>query len=138
LKRYIDLFGRERVVVVVFEDFVRQPDREIERIAGVLNVDPGPLREPAREPRNTYGVARNIAARRVLRSSAARFLARLAVPPLLRARVHQALVMDANKPPLDSEAHEILNSQLVGTREAVEDIIGRATPWQPPQPDSTA
>jgi len=46
--RYLERFGAERVLVVVFEDLVGAPERELARVSAFLNLSPGfdyPLRD---------------------------------------------------------------------------------------------
>jgi O-antigen/teichoic acid export membrane protein len=57
LPAWIDRFGRERVLVIVSEDFFEDPAREYERALGFLGLDP---HEPTYEAHNLHPMQRGI------------------------------------------------------------------------------
>lgn len=91
LPRWFEAFGRERVHVIVFEDFVRQPAAEFRRLLEFLDVDPDyqPASFSARNPRHE---PKSQALRAVLRSRIPQWMVWTALPRVVgESNAHRLL-----------------------------------------------
>lgn len=125
--RYLELFGRDRVMVVLFEELVGPDDEPRRRLAGFLGVEfpDGPL------PRvNIGGRVRSPALAALLESRALR-AARRFLPLGLRTRVSRSVLSSVTieKPALDPAMRTALRRRYAGDVARLEALIGRATGW---------
>lgn len=134
LQRYFDLFGRERVHVIIFDDVRDEPARVYRETLEFLEVDPTFVPEfevvnPAKTPRS-----------RRLRDFVAgpppwfRRLARATTSPRLRKRVYKALFRWNARPtarePIDPELRSRLKAELAPEVERLSTLLGRdLTHW---------
>jgi Sulfotransferase family len=126
--RYLECFG-ERALILVFDDLAAEPARTIGRVLDFLGLDgAAPCSAPA-APANAYERARGRVSGALLRSPAARRLARTVVPQQARGAVRGRLVRSAAKPPLDDEARRVLGETYRPDVRELERLLGRALPW---------
>jgi hypothetical protein len=131
IRRFMDVLGRDRVKVVVFEEFTQRPNEELRDLLSFLAVDPSfELRhEP---PRNRSGVPRSrLVVQLVSKSSPIRLAVRQVLPPRLMA-LGSRLIRRLNtgkKPPMDERARAYLTNYFRDDVAALETLLGRELPW---------
>jgi hypothetical protein len=126
LGRWIALFGRERVHVLVFEELVADPAPNLARLCRELGLEPNLETLPAANP---FGLPRGRLAGRALRSEAVRRVSRALLPDGLRDRAWRALQRTPEKPPLDPELRSRLEELYAPDRAALAALLGRSLPW---------
>jgi hypothetical protein len=128
LRRYYELFPKERIHVVLFEDFVADQESVLADIFAFLGVDsdfePGPVKNP-----NTTGLPPG---RLVSPDHVAARLYRHVRPSRDRSRLRKARTLAAEliarsfaRPPMPTEAREHLVTVLRKEIELTEQLIGR-------------
>jgi hypothetical protein len=139
LQRYFDVFGRERVQVVLHEDLASDPAAVYRELLEFLEVDPA--HKLTEFPRvNPSKTVRSRTLRAVLNDSAVRW-ALLAIQPALSGRVFNAFhriertltrcnSCSQERPPLDPELRSRLQHDFAPQVERLSDLIGRdLTQW---------
>lgn len=133
LERYLAVFGRDQVHVVVHDDLERDPAGTYEAVLGFLGVDRG--HRPEFTVVNANKQLRSPALRRALRSASPRLrrLARLVVPDAAaRTRVRRALdglnTSERARAPLDPALRAALADEFEPEVRRLEALLGRDLP----------
>lgn len=130
LRHYVGTFGRERVLVVFFEDLVADPQRWLPAIADFVNLDAALRGAPELARENVYSVARNDAARRLLAAGWLRRAARMLTPASLRLVMRRWLIVEsAQRPALDSALEQQLTDYFRDDVRALAALLGVTPPW---------
>ncbi|SRR5579883_1493302 len=137
VERYLDTFKPERVKVMMFEDFRRDPRAVLYDLAKFLELDPRPLAKiDTSRKYNSYAAPRNQVLRRLAGAKLSRLLGQTLVPRRLGALVFERFFLkQAPKPPMDPRARELLCSLYSPELDRLERLLGRALPelrqsWQ--------
>lgn len=102
LKRYIDFFGRDKVLVVFFEEYKRTPDVVMRRICEFLGVDPS-FEFDLSGKSNTSSLPRNPALNRMLTRTGVIASAKRLTPKSLRQKFARVLYSDKNMPAMSAD-----------------------------------
>ena len=130
LRRYVDRFGRDRVSVTIFDDFVADPAAAYGAILRFLDVDAS-YRPPAFDVINANRRIRSQSLRRFLASPPdlpRRVIKRLVPGPLRRGlyeRAKRINVADAQRAPMPDATRERLRSLFAGEVEELSAYLGR-------------
>ena len=131
VKRYLDIFGREKVRIYLFEDFVSDPVWLVNDVCAFLEVpfydggffDPSRKYNASRPPHNALG--------RVL-TSRPRWLLVNGLPPGARALAGRFLRSNRPATPTDERAREFLTAKFQEDILNLQGLIGRdLTAWLP-------
>jgi hypothetical protein len=132
VKRYLDAFGGERVLVLLTEDLKRDPRGVTRQAVEFLGLDPAPVEDlDLVEEHNPYRAPRNRLAQSVMASDAVRFVAKevLRVPkPMLWFLREQVLFRRREKPVLEAHSLGVLREIHEGDIAKLEDLLGRPLP----------
>jgi len=99
LKRYFDLFGRDRVFPIFFEDYKKNPEDVLAGICAFLKIDDS-FKFDFSEKRNSSSLPRNSGLNRFLVQTGILASAKKFVPHSLRQKLAGALYSDKNIPAL--------------------------------------
>jgi hypothetical protein len=99
LKRYFDLFGRERVLPIFFEDYKKNPEEILTSVCQFLEID-GSFEFDFSEKSNASALPRNPGLNRFLVNSGILSTAKKLTPKPLRQKLSGALYSDRNMPTL--------------------------------------
>jgi hypothetical protein len=128
LQRYIDVFGRESVYVLIQEEMNRDTAGALAGLFAWLGVDPGVAVPTA--PVNTAKEVRSEGLRRLLRQIPGAW--KDAIPGPLRAALRRTLrranARHAPRPPLAPALRARLDAELAPEVAAVEALLGRPVP----------
>lgn len=130
--QFMDVFGRERVFIGIFERFVENPMNVLEPLFRWLGVKShyGFTRDADHAHANRFAVPRGAVASRVLRSPNTRRMSHL-LPRFLRTIGRTVLLRRPSvKPPIDPRAVELLTPRYVEERAQLERLLGDTLPWQ--------
>lgn len=127
LKRYLDVFGSERVMILSFNQIRRSPEDIGARIAAFLGIDAA-LLPPPRGAENAYARPANGAARRLLGNQTLRLAVRVLPYPLRRAIKERLLLRRDEKPALDRRSIEFLAPLFADDLERLQRLLGRPMP----------
>ena len=128
---FLDSFGRDRVLVLFFEDMVRDQAAAMRQLFAFLSVDPDvPVDGSGVFNRSGAPRSRRLAALLTQRNPL-RSLARRLLPPQVTAAVARRIV-DLNtggKPVLDARSRSFLAERLADDTARLAQILGRPLPW---------
>lgn len=130
VENYFDVFGREAVHIVVFEELATDTRAEMRRLYERLGVDPGPAETLDVSPHNEFRQPRGGIAARLLSSGVARSVGRALVPRAQRDRIESALMRGGEKPELDAETRARLQELYAPDVERLRGLLGRDLPWR--------
>jgi hypothetical protein len=128
IERYRDLFG-ERVMIILFEEFVDDVRGHMRSVFRFLKVDPEFAEAIELEPQNVFKVPRNTLARQLLGAFGLRRKARAVLPQRLHPPMRNLLVKRGAKPGMEPEASALLAQFYRADIERVRALLGRALPW---------
>jgi len=130
VRRYFDVFGTDRVKVIVFEEFVQNTRQTVGEVMAFLEVEGAPPEFEARAY-NSYTAPRAPRAGGILSSNRYRRLWRAVAPASLRQKVsrRQVLYRPAEKPPMAEATRRFLQDKFRGDIECLEKLLGRTLPW---------
>jgi len=130
MRRYFEIFSRERVRVYLFDDLKRDPEAILREVALFLDVDPDGMSGAGRDAvHNAYSAPRNPVIRRVAGNRHVRRVAMACVPHGVRRFAYRSvLTRRAEKPEPDPRAIEYLAGAYDGEIEELERLLGRDLP----------
>jgi len=130
LRRYLDLFGSDNVLVLLFDDLKRNPEELFSRVARHIGIDPLVLPPTdLSEVHNSYRMPRASGFYRFARRTISKDWRRRVLPaPVQNFLRYSPLLYGRKKPPLDSESRRILQDIYDPEISAVEKLLGRKFP----------
>jgi Sulfotransferase domain len=132
IRRYLETFGSERVLVLFLTELAADTRGELKRIFEFLGVDPTAAERMRLPVRNATSLPRNALVGRLYRSAGLRALGRRLVPDSLHATAENVLLMRGGTPPLDPEARRLMEAFYAPEPAALEQLLGRPVPWARP------
>ena len=136
LERYLERFGRDRVHVILYDDFRADAAATYRRLLEFLDVDPA--HQPTLEVVNPRKRSRSLALRRLLNEPPAwsRSLARRVAPPSVRRRLYRSVVrintQAAPREALSAADAERLRREMEGENRRLAELLGRdLVEWLP-------
>jgi len=138
VRRYLEVFGKERVKVVLFDDLKRDPGATVREVVRFLGLDPAAVATTdAAQVRNPYRASRGRWAEFLVGNKFSRMLGETIVPRSLGSFIYEHFLLKrADKPPMEPRAQELLLEIYEPEIEALEKILGRDLPelrrtWPP-------
>jgi hypothetical protein len=130
VRRYLNTFKLERVKILMFEDFRRDPGRVLRELAAFLDLDPAPFAHiDASRHYNSYAAPRNQLLRRLAGAKFSRVLGQALMPRALGDFIFERIFLkQAPKPRLDPRARELLCSLYAPDLDDLEELLGRHLP----------
>lgn len=131
LEPWIHAFGDHRITVLAFEDYVADRRAVVSDTVARLGLDPSRLAVDEQRVLNDSRSAKQVPTvwRRVLRSDAYRMLARGRVRPVVRHRLMNLLLRDANtQKPVGERAARWIAEQCSDDALALASFMGRTAP----------
>ncbi len=131
LKKYVSVFGRENLHLILFDDFIDSAARVVEGVYSFLGVDPG-FEVDTSQVFNRSGVSRSGWVTRFLNEpSLVKSMAKTLVPERIRIPL-RLKIMDLNtgsKDELDEDTRRMLNDYFAEDVRALEETFGLKTRW---------
>jgi len=120
---YLGVFGKENVLVLMFEDLKKNPRALLKQVAQFLDVDEEPMMEVKLSVENPGGVPRGRMSRAVLALRRRIPVPVLPLPKALKSSLGRLLL--APKPPMDPKAVEYLRPIFEADLRELEQVLGR-------------
>ena len=135
VKRYFDIFGREQVKVIIFEEFVQHPAQTVNEVLAFLGVNYTVT--AVKEQYNPYSVPRSslstsiFALFRWLRAKNVKFYKLLILLPdsVVESLPEKILFKRTQKPKIEPEAFKFLRQLYHDDVLKLESLLGRSLPW---------
>ncbi len=130
VERYVELFGRERIQILLFEDLKTNPSCLVRQVAEFLCVDPVPMQTVRTEEiHNPHLEHRNRVAAAIMRNRLAHTLARQFIPREMRAWIRYRFILQPGpKPRPDPRAIAMLRALYEPDLQNLERILARPFP----------
>ena len=127
VRRYLDKFGKDQVLVLMFEDLAVRSQELFAQVASHLGVDPGLIDVTSvSEPHNYYRMPRFKTAYRI--AGALGLRSKLTSPSFRRLLNRSGLLFKTEKPPLDAESRKYLQEIYGPDIAQLEELLGRKLP----------
>jgi hypothetical protein len=127
VRRYLEVFGPDRVKVVLFDHFQRDPRARLLEVVRFLELDAAPVaRIDATKIHNRHRAPRGRWARLLAGSRLSRMLGETIVPRRLGSFIYERFLLKAaRKPPMDPRARELLTRIYEPEIDELERILKR-------------
>lgn len=122
LKRYFELFGRDNVLPLFFEDYKSQPENVLSEICDFLEID-SKFEFDFSENSNSAALPRNPGLNRILVKSGILTTAKKLTPKPLRQKLASALYSDKNMPTLSDEDSDWLRNYYTDEVKSLSDLL---------------
>jgi len=129
VKKYIDTFGPDRVKILIFEEFIKDPKKTIKEVLEFLGVDAEPP-ETIGKIHNPYGKPRGRLAKEILGSKTMLELSNKIVPQSIRWKIRGKILLKKEpKPKLSGEDRLILQDFYKNDIIDIQVLLKRSLPW---------
>jgi len=123
---YLGIFGKENVLVLMFEDLKSNPRGLLKQVAQFLDIDEEPMMQVKLAVENPGGVPRSALSRVVITVRRKIPVQALPIPKELKLLLKRILL--APRPPLDPRAVEYLRPIFEADLRDLEKVLGRSLP----------
>jgi hypothetical protein len=131
VQRYLDVFGPDHVLIVLFDDLADNPKEFFAQIACHLRIDPAPLEgERVGEARNAFRTPRFQGLYRMVRDSRAKKVLMQSLPERAQSWLRESPMLygAGNRPALDNAARKLLQEIYDPDISGLETLLGRNFP----------
>jgi len=129
VKRYFDIFGREQVKVIIFEEFIKDAKGTVEEILRFFGFNQK-LDNFEAEAHNTFRSARGPIARHILSHKSIGRIAKKILSPSARETLRKRVLSKKSpKPKMEPQERETLIQFYREDVKKLEGILGRKLPW---------
>jgi hypothetical protein len=126
VERYLGVFGRQNVLVILFEDLIRATAPVMQQVARFLDVDPAGFPEAAfNKVHNPFEASRGPLARALLRFRPLRVWSKRWAPQKLRDAVNRVVFAGGKKPQMDDAARQQLAERFAPDLQQLEQLLER-------------
>lgn len=129
LRRYLDLFARDQLLILEFAELCAQPASTLRRVAAFLDIDPQGFAAVQAEAVNAYARPRHALGRRLMAQQGLRRAAQALLPPGARRFIRERLLLRRSaKPAIEPQALHWLRALYAPELQALEALLGQALP----------
>jgi len=137
VKRYLETFGPNKVKILIFEEFIKNPKKIVKEVLDFLGLEGDPT-DAIETTHNVYGVPRGKMGKFLLGSLTVKKLSLKLVPQSLRWKMRDKIALKKEeKPKLQDEDRLILESFFQDNVLKLKEMLGRDLPWNIPTSKST-
>ena len=130
LRRYFDIFGREAVLVLVFEEFVASPKEGLSKALSHIDADRSRIDVISLTPQNPYARPRGPLASRLLGSGVARRFGRRVFSAQARQTLRRLLQKSSARPEMSESSRRFLSRLYRDDVRQCEELLNRRLPWR--------
>jgi len=129
IKRYFDIFGEKQVKIIIFEEFVKNPQKTLEEILEFLDITHTFTNfKPIKY--NPYVEVSGQFKKLIRRNETIRRIVNFCLPKDLRLYIrYNVFIKDATKPKMNEADKEFLIELYRSDFEKTQSLLGRILPW---------
>ena len=127
IERYLNSF--DSVLVLFFEEFIKDINGELKKIFKFLEVDYSHADNIKHEVMNAYAKPKDKISKFLFENPGLRVFFRLFTPPSLRPFFKSCLLVKGKKPDIDPQACQLLNDIYKNEADRLYKILKRDIPW---------
>jgi hypothetical protein len=130
VQRYLDIFGNDQVLVLMFDDLAKKPQELFSGIAAHLGIDPAPFSSTElSKAYNSYRLPRFQSAYQFARKALSKELRRKLLPaPVQDWLRFSPLLYRTRRSPIDAESRQFLQEVYDPDITRLEELLGRKLP----------
>ena len=126
--RFQEIFGKENVKIIIFEDYIKNTNKNIDSILNFLEISD--KMELTEKSKGSYRVPKNFISKILLDSKSFRKLSTILIPTIMRQKLGDKYFLNQVKKPemLDNERNylrELYNDEV----NQLEKLLGKKLPW---------
>ncbi len=127
VNRYLEVFGKDRVLVLMFEDLVNVPEKVMKRVASFLGVNPsGFPSDTFVRAYNMFEASRGPISRRILNNRHVRLWSRRWLPKRIRLALRGNLLVESGaRPELNDKIRKALAARFAPDLDRLQSILGQ-------------
>jgi hypothetical protein len=129
IARYLNRFG-DRVMVLVFDELFADVPGTLDRVYDFLGLDHADADAASERALNSHTRPRNRMLAAVMQSETAWKFGRQVLPPRLRHRVRDAVLVPAQKERMPADVERKLRRHFAADVQATEGVLDRRLPWE--------
>ena len=130
IQKYFDLFGKNNVIVIIFDDFKNDTKKMFEDVLKFLNLD-SQIPEDIDTIYNKYSLPRGNISKKILQSTTITRLARKFIPVSIRINVREKIITKnaSSKPSINHKDKYYLKPIFSEDIKSLEKILEYRVPW---------
>jgi len=129
VKKYLDLFGENKVKILIFEEWIKNIRNTLNEIIKFLNLSYEIKDDLQEVVRNPYTVPRGKIAQKIIGSSRINKISHMLLSESTKNSVKGVLSKKTPKPKMDNESREILIKYYQNDVKKLEELLQRKLPW---------
>ena len=129
VQRYIDVFKRESIKIIIFEEFIKNTKQTIIEVLDFLNIDSNIEHLQFEKAYNQFVVPRNKFFKSLIRNNVLRKLGKNILPRNTLKKLKTITDKPVNKPKMDLETRKQLEIIYQPDILFVENLLGQKLPW---------
>lgn len=129
VKRYLEIFGSNKVKIIIFEEFIKNPQETLQEILKFLEINFF-IKDFELENYNPYVEFRSELLQKAIKLKPIRIFARrLYFSPVSKILKKEFFVKEQPKPKMDDADRELLKKYYESDVRKLETLLGRKLPW---------
>jgi len=129
VRRFIEMFGKENVKVIIFEELIQDTKKIVQEVLDFLGIDTKPP-ENIKKTFNPYGVPRNKISLNILTSEKAKKISEILLPKNLRHDLKfKFLIKKSKKPNITEKEIKYLSNFFKNDVKNLEKLLGKSLLW---------
>ncbi len=129
VKRFLNIFGKNQVKIIIFEEFIQNKEKTLEEILKFLGLN-YKVNRLDDKVYNPYSPPRGPISERIRKSDTLFQIAKRIIPKFVRkSMVEKFLIGERIKPKIDSEDRKTLINYYKSDVKNLKKILGRELPW---------
>ena len=129
IQRFQKYFAKNKIKIIVFEDYIKNTVSTIESILSFLDIEEKIIFH--KQPKGAYRIPNNSFSKAIIENSKIRSIATRIIPTVTRQKIgDKFLLKQTNKPSMSSEENERLKKIYENEVLEIEKLLNRKLPWK--------
>jgi len=130
VKKYINIFGKKNIKIIIFEDFIKNEKEIIKDILKFLNLE-SEIIDFNPEIYNKFGMVRGRFGEFLLQNRSIRRISEKLISPEARNKLKKKIILkNAPKPKIEPEDRQLLIDFFYDDIQKLKELLGRSFPWK--------